>query len=168
MKPTDRDRRRYHAEVRQALERARELTMKFNHDHLGSEHLLGSLLRDDTGSAARLLRDLGTEPRTLTARLLGSFVPGSDIVTASRLPRTPCLTLAVERAEAVADEMGHREVDARHLLIGIAAGEGLAADVLREADVTVERLRSRIGAPGRSAPGDGGAAPAGNGAGPAC
>ncbi len=103
----------------------------------------------------------------LAARLLGSFVPCRDeMMTASRFPRTPCLTRTLEHAEALADELGHREVDGRHLLIGLAAGNGLAADVLREAAVTVELLRSRIGGPGRSGLGDDGATPAGNGAGP--
>ncbi len=167
MRSTDRERRHYHAEMRQAMERANQLTIKFNHDHLGSEHLLAGVLQDDTGAAGHLLRDLGVDPRALAARLLGALVPGRDMVTASRLPRTPCLVRAIERAEAMADELGHREVDGRHLLSGLAAGDGLAAELLREAGVTMEALRSRIGGPGRSELGDDGAAPAGNGAGPA-
>jgi ATP-dependent Clp protease ATP-binding subunit ClpC len=165
MKPSDRDRHRYDAEVRQAMERANELTLRLNHDHLGSEHLLGGLLRDEHGTAARLLREAGADPRELLRRLMGSLVPGKDMVTSSRIPRTPCLVSAIERAEQIADDLGHREVDGRHLLLGLAAGDGLAADLLRAAGVSAHPLRSRMGGPGPTPLGDGGAGPAGNGAG---
>ena len=159
--------RRYDPEVRRAMERANELTMRLNHDHLGSEHLLAGVLWDEHGSGVRLLREMGADPRTLVARLMQSLAPGSgEMVTASRIPRTPCLLSAMKCAGAIADELGHREVDGRHLLLGLAAGNGLAARLLREAGVDIEPLRSRIGGPGRSALGDDGAAPAGNGAGP--
>jgi ATP-dependent Clp protease ATP-binding subunit ClpC len=161
MKPTD---IRIHAEVRDVMQRANQLSMKFNHEYLGTEHLLGALLHDDT-SAGRLLQDMGTNPRSLEKRLLGLLVPGTDMVTASRLPRTPRLVQAIESAAAVAEELGHPEVDSRHLLFGLAAGDGMAGELLQHAGVTAERLRGRIGGPGRSQAGDGGQAPAGNGAG---
>ncbi len=92
MKPAKPDERRgYHDDVHKALQWANQLTLKFNHDHLGSEHLLGGLLHDDTGAAARLLRDLGVDPRRLKKKLLEALVPGTDMVTSSRVPRTPCL-----------------------------------------------------------------------------
>jgi ATP-dependent Clp protease ATP-binding subunit ClpA len=147
------------------MEQANQLTMRFNHDHLGSEHLLAALLHDDTGPAARLLRDAGADPRRVLKGLLASLVPGSEMVTSSRLPRSPCLVAALERAESNADALGHADVDARHLLLGLAAGTGLAADALRDAGIGVEMLRTRIGRPGRASDTRGAQGPGGNGAG---
>jgi ATP-dependent Clp protease ATP-binding subunit ClpC len=157
---------RAHDEVRRAMEWANQLTIKFNHDHLGSAHLLGGLLHDDAGGAARLLREMGADPKELKRRLAASLVPGHDMVTASRLPRTPCLTRALEYASAAVDEMGHTELDARHVLLGLTAGDGPAARLLHEAGISVDALRARIAGPGRTPLGDTSQAPGGTGAGP--
>jgi ATP-dependent Clp protease ATP-binding subunit ClpC len=157
--------RAHHADVRQALERANQLTMRYNHDHLGSEHLLAGLLEDAGSPAVRLLRDAGADPRRIRERLLASFVPGSEMVTASRLPRSPCLVAALDRAESEADALGHAEVDARHLLLGLARGDGPAAEALRKAGVDVASLRTRLGKPGHAHDIRGAQAPGGNGAG---
>ena len=52
---------------------------------------------------------------------------------------------AVEVAEATAAECRHRQMDTRHLLLGLAMSDGMAAELLRQAGVSVEALRSRLG-----------------------
>jgi ATP-dependent Clp protease ATP-binding subunit ClpA len=158
----------YADDVRRAIERATSLTTSFNHEHLGSEHLLAALLREDSVAAAALLRELGHDPRQIMARLVAQLAPGTGIVTGARLMRSACFTRALACAEPIADECGHPQVDTRHVLIGLAAGEGLAAEVLRQAGVSVEALRARLGALPQTRHSRGEQAPAGNGAGPAC
>jgi hypothetical protein len=81
------------------------------------------------------------------------------------MARTACLARALERATATADELGHPELDARHLLLGLAECDGPAAPLLRQAGVSVDTLRSHIGGPGRVPLGDARSMPGGNGAG---
>jgi ATP-dependent Clp protease ATP-binding subunit ClpC len=161
----DRIRERYHDEVRRAVQHANQLALRFNHEHLGSEHLLGALLQDASGTAARLLEEVGVELMRLKKGLSESLIPGTAMVTGSRVARTACFARALQHAQALAADLGHPEVDARHLLLGLAASEGPAAEVLRQAGVSVAALRSHLGGPGRVPLGDVGSAPGGNGAG---
>jgi ATP-dependent Clp protease ATP-binding subunit ClpC len=132
-------------DVRRATKQANSLATLYNHDHFGSEHLLGGLLHDETSAAAGLLRDLGVDPRAIKGQLMARLVPGADMGSGSRITRTPCLVRAIEVAEATAAECRHPQMDTRHLLLGLAMSDGLAAELLRQAGVSVEALRSRLG-----------------------
>jgi ATP-dependent Clp protease ATP-binding subunit ClpC len=148
------------------MELANQMVMRYNHEHLGSEHLLGGVLLEETGSAGEVLRDIGIDPHAVLNRLRAVLVPGPDMVTGG-IPRTPCLLQALERAGAEADDLGHYEVDARHLLLGLATVDGAGGELLRQAGVRAEALRDRIGSRARGGNSGDGRCPGGNGAGPA-
>ena len=157
-------RRRYSKAVVRSMEHAKQLSLRYNHAHLGSEHLLGGLLVEESGAAGAVLRPLGADPQRLNRQLLQRLAPGADMVTGSKLPRTACLAEALDRAGVEADALGHTEVDVRHVLIGLACGDGLAAEVLRQHGVTADALRGssamrmRTSSVGDRAPGGNGAA----------
>ena len=123
---------------------ARDEAQSFNHNYLGTEHLLLGLMRAEHGLAARLLRAVGAdlEPsRTAIRKLLGTGPPGPD----AGLSPTERLKKVLEMARQEAHSLRSTHVRSEHLLLGLAReGGGLGARVLAELGVGYEQLRGRI------------------------
>jgi hypothetical protein len=130
--------------ARRVLTLAQEEAQRFNHNYIGTEHLLLGLVREDEGIAARVLRsfwiDLGG------VREAVEFIIGrGETMIMGEIGLTPraktVLALAVDEAR----RLSHDYIGTEHLLLGIVReGEGIAAGVLESQGVALEALRARI------------------------
>ena len=127
--------------ARRVLSHAQEEAQRFNHNYIGTEHLLLGLLRDPDSLAARVLGDLGV--RLEDARQAVEFIIGrGDRVVLGEIGLTPRAKKVIELAITEARSLGHHYVGTEHLLLGLVReGEGIAAGVLERLGVTLEQAR---------------------------
>lgn len=131
---------RFTQRARRVLSLAHEEAEKLNHNHIGTEHLLLGLIREEGGVAGRVLRELGLAParvKDVVERLTGvgrhkggriELAPGTEQV----------LQIAIEEAR----RMGHHYIGTEHLLLSLVhQGEGVGIDVLRRLGITPEQIR---------------------------
>ena len=128
--------------ARRVLSLAQEEAQRFNHNYIGTEHILLGLVRETEGVAARVLSNLGvelTKVRSAVEFIIGrgeKSVPG-EIGLTSRAKKV--IELAVDEAR----RLNHSYIGTEHLLIGLLReGEGVAAGVLESLGVTLEKIRN--------------------------
>ncbi|MBK9124581.1 MAG: ATP-dependent Clp protease ATP-binding subunit [Chloroflexi bacterium] len=132
---------RFTQRARRVLGLAQEEAERLNHAHIGTEHLLLGLLREEGGVAGRVLRELGLDPRRV-----------EDLVVKMKKPESPKrsgnfdLTAGTKRVmELAIDEarrMGHHYIGTEHLLLALVRQpEGTAIEVLRRLGITPEEVR---------------------------
>lgn len=131
---------RFTQRARRVLSLAHEEAEKLNHNHIGTEHLLLGLIREEGGVAGRVLRELGLAParvKDVVERLTGvGRHKGGRIVLAPGTEQV--LQIAIEEAR----RMGHHYIGTEHLLLGLVhRGEGVGIDVLRKLGITPEQIR---------------------------
>jgi ATP-dependent Clp protease ATP-binding subunit ClpA len=138
--------------ARKSLSIARQEALRWNHDYIGTEHLLLGVLAGGSGDVDAALRELKIDPSTLRAAVDAIVKPGANAVTYGQLPFTPRGKVVLEQALEEAQRFGHDFIAPGHLLLGLMReGErfgarvfgqrGIAAIVLEEHGVKLDRLR---------------------------
>jgi hypothetical protein len=128
--------------ARSVLTYAQEEAQRFNHNYLGTEHLLLGLVREGDGVAAKVLINLGVELGKVRSAV--EFIIGRG----ERSPRgeiglTPRAKKVIELSVAEARHLDHSYVGTEHLLLGLVGeAEGIAFGVLQSLDVSLERVRT--------------------------
>src|ERR687889_769849 len=158
---------RFTERARKVVVLAQDEARHFNHNYIGTEHLLLGLLREDEGVAARALGSLNVtldEVREQVESIVGYGEEG----TGGQAPFTPRSKKVLELALREALQLGHNYIGTEHILLGLVReSEGVAARVLSNLDVDPDKVRGevvrRLGG-GRSRSG-GGAGEAGRGRG---
>src|SRR5512139_175106 len=151
--------------ARKVLTLAQDEAQRFNHNYIGTEHLLLGLVREGEGVAARVLENMNVElPKVRTAV---EFIIGrGDRMVLGEIGLTPRAKKVIELAVDEARRLNHHYIGTEHLLLGLVReGEGIAAGVLESLGVNLERVRAettRILS--QSAPQSTGGAAAGTGA----
>ncbi|MFQ5593020.1 MAG: ATP-dependent Clp protease ATP-binding subunit [Anaerolineae bacterium] len=133
---------RFTERARKVLILAQEEAKRLHHNYIGTEHLLLGLVKEGSGVAARVLRDLGVDSfqiRRIIEETVGQGRRSSLGRTTGLTPRTKrVIELAVEEAR----RMGHHYIGTEHLLLGlIREGDGLAVNVLRDIGVDLDAVR---------------------------
>ncbi len=135
---------RFSARARRALSLAKSEAQRFNYSHIEPEHLLLALTQLDDSAAAEVLGRVNAsldQIRTRVEQLIGQ---GSE-PTSDAMVLTPRTKRVIVAALAEADQMGHRRIGTRHLLLGLLQeGEGVAFEVLTEWGVRVDNARLQI------------------------
>lgn len=121
---------------------AQEEAQRFNHQYIGTEHLLLGLLRMEDSTAYHVLLALGVEPKKV--RNAVEFIIGrGDRIVLGEIGLTPRAKRMIELAVDEARRMAHRSIGTEHLLLGlIHEGEGIAAGVLESVGVRLEAARA--------------------------
>jgi len=133
---------RFTKRARRVLALAQEEAQRLNHNYIGTEHLLLGLVREESGVAARVLKDLGVEPETLR-KAIEEMIGRGERKVLGKIGLTPRTKRVIELAVDEARRLGHHYIGTEHLLLGLAReGEGIAVDVLRSLGVNLDRLRS--------------------------
>jgi ATP-dependent Clp protease ATP-binding subunit ClpC len=136
---------RFSAHAKRVLALAQEEAAAARHGHVGTEHILLGLLRDDEGVGGRALGELGVEPARARGAIEAAVPPGTEAADGPLVP-TPRVKRVIELAFEESRRLGHPYVGSEHLLLGLLAeGDGVAAGVLKEAGVTLERARAEVG-----------------------
>ncbi len=148
----NRDLLRFTKRARSALDFAREETVPFNHNYIGTEHILLGLLRDGEGVAARVLNKLDVDLEKCRALLLHIYRARDGDVPCRRkdCQYAPRARKALQFATAEADSYNHAFVGTEHLLLALVrVNDGMAAQMLSTfgvlSAVQTETLRVMVG-----------------------
>jgi ATP-dependent Clp protease ATP-binding subunit ClpC len=131
--------------AQQVLALARKEADRFNHNYVGTEHLLLGLIKLGQGVAVNVLTKLGVDLDTVRLQVEQQTGSGPDTKMAGNIPYTPRVKKVLALASKEAKSLNHSYVGTEHLLLGLLReGEGVAAQVLRNLDVNLEKARQEI------------------------
>jgi ATP-dependent Clp protease ATP-binding subunit ClpC len=128
--------------ARRVLSLAQEEAQRFNHNYIGTEHILLGLVRETDGVAARVLSSLGVELGKVRSAV--EFIIGrGERPSPGDIGLTPRAKKVIELAVDEARRLSHHYIGTEHLLIGIMReGEGVAAGVLESLGVSLDKVRA--------------------------
>ena len=128
--------------ARRVLTMAQEEAQHFNHNYIGTEHILLGLVRETEGVVARVLINLGIDLNKLRAAV--EFIVGrGEKPVQGEIGLTPRAKKVIELAVDEARRMNHSHISTEHLLVGLLReGEGVACGVLESLGVTLEKVRA--------------------------
>jgi Clp amino terminal domain, pathogenicity island component len=143
--PPDRDRfDKFTDHARRVLTLAQDEAQRFNHNYIGTEHLLLGLARETDGTAARVLGNMGIE--LAKVRTAVEFIIGrGDTPMSGEVGLTPGAKRVIELAIDDARTLRHHYIGTEHLLLGLLReGEGIGAGVLESLGVNHDRTRAEV------------------------
>ena len=135
---------KYTDRAKRVLALATEEARRFNHNYIGTEHLLLGLVREGEGIAAKVLYDMGVDLTKVRGAV--EFIIGrGERVNVGDISLTPRAKKVIELATEEARRLGHTYIGTEHLLLGLVReGEGIAAGVLESLGVSLEKVRQRV------------------------
>ena len=127
--------------ARRALTYAQEEARRFNHNYIGTEHILLGLIREGDGVAIKVLTNLGVDLNKVIATV--EFIIGrGEKASSAEIGLTPRAKKVIELAVDEARRFNHNYVGTEHLLLGLLReGEGVAGGVLESLGVDLERAQ---------------------------
>src|SRR5215212_4292214 len=130
--------------ARKVLQLAQEEAQRFNHNYIGTEHLLLGLVREGEGVAAKVLANLGVDLNKVRSAV--EFIIGrGDRTVTGEVGLTPRAKRVIELAIDEARRLGHNYIGTEHLLLGLVReGEGIAAGVLESLGVSLDKVRQQV------------------------
>ena len=136
---------RFNDRAKRVLALAQDEAVRFDHNYIGTEHLLMGLIREGEGGAAHVLDSMGVEiskVRVAVEHIIGRGPAGVAPSEITLSPRTKnVIQLAIEEAR----KLGHSHVGTEHLLLGmVREGEGIAPQILGSLGVTLEKVRHQV------------------------
>jgi ATP-dependent Clp protease ATP-binding subunit ClpA len=130
--------------ARRVVVYAKEEALLLDHDHIGSEHILLGLLRDDTETAVQVLTALGADLTAARAQAEEIAGRGSQ-APAGEIPFTARAKKVLELSLREALQLGHNYIGSEHILLGlIREGEGGGAEILKRLDVDTGKARRDV------------------------
>jgi ATP-dependent Clp protease ATP-binding subunit ClpC len=136
---------RFTERARKVIVYAKEEARRFNHDYIGTEHLLLGLIREGEGVAAAVLQKLGLDLETIRLEVEKLVQPGPQTQVLGDIPFTPRSKKALELSAEEARALGHNYIGTEHLLLGLVKeGEGMAYRVLLNLGLDLGKLRNEV------------------------
>src|SRR6202012_1059328 len=129
----------------QVLALARKEADRFNHNFVGTEHLLLGLIKLGQGVAVNVLQKMGLDLDTVRMEVEKQVGTGPDQKMIGNIPYTPRVKKVLALAAKEAKALNHTYVGTEHILLGLLReGDGVAARVLKNLDVDIEQTRQEI------------------------
>ncbi len=136
---------RFTERARKVIVFAKEEARRFNHDYIGTEHLLLGLIREGEGVAAAVLQKLGLDLETIRLEVEKLVQAGPPTQVMGDIPFTPRSKKALELSAEEARALGHNYIGTEHLLLGLVKeGEGMAYRVLLNLGLDLGKLRNEV------------------------
>ncbi len=136
---------RFTDRARKVMGLARQEAQRFNHDYIGTEHILLGLVQEGSGVAASVLKNLEIDLKKIRHEVEKLVSNGTTMVTMGQLPFTPRAKKVLELSLEEASNLGHTYIGTEHLLLGlIRENEGIAAQVLRNLKVKLDDVRDEV------------------------
>ncbi|MDP8259411.1 MAG: ATP-dependent Clp protease ATP-binding subunit [Candidatus Gygaella obscura] len=136
---------RFTERARKVIILAKEEARRFNHDYIGTEHVLLGLIREGEGVAAAVLQKMGLSLENIRLEVEKLVQPGPSTQILGDIPFTPRAKKALELAAEEARALGHNYIGTEHLLLGlIREGEGIASQVLLNSNLDLDRVRNEV------------------------
>ena len=136
---------RFTDRAKKVMNLARQEAQRFNHEYLGTEHVLLGLVQEGSVVAANVLKNMGVDLARIRAEIEKLVKSGPSMVTMGQLPFTPRAKKVLELSMEEAHNLGHNYIGTEHLLLGlIKENEGIAAKVLTNLGVKLEDVREEV------------------------
>ncbi|TWT61631.1 ATP-dependent Clp protease ATP-binding subunit [Rubinisphaera italica] len=136
---------RFTDRARKVMQLANQEAQRFNHEYIGTEHILLGLVKEGSGVAANVLKNLEVDLRKIRLEVEKIVQTGPDMVTMGKLPQTPRAKKVIEYAMEEARNLNHNYVGTEHLLLGLLREqEGVAAQVLMNLGMKLEDVREEV------------------------
>ncbi|HEC69434.1 MAG TPA: ATP-dependent Clp protease ATP-binding subunit [Candidatus Omnitrophica bacterium] len=136
---------RFTERARKVLLSAKEHARRFNHDYIGTEHILLGLVSEQEGVASVVLQNLGADLERVKEEVEKFLHPGGQTQVLGELPFTPRAKKVLELAAEEARSMGHNYIGTEHLLLGLLREqEGIASQVLVSLGLDINKVRRVI------------------------
>jgi ATP-dependent Clp protease ATP-binding subunit ClpC len=136
---------RFTDRARKVMQLANQEAQRFNHEYIGTEHILLGLVKEGSGVAANVLKNLEVDLRKIRMEVEKIVQSGPDMVTMGKLPQTPRAKKVIEYAMEEAKNLNHNYVGTEHLLLGLLREqEGVAAQVLMNLGLKLEDVRDEV------------------------
>ena len=136
---------RFTERARKVIILAKEEARRFNHDYIGTEHILLGLIREGEGVAAAVLQKIGVSLENIRLEVEKLVQPGPTTQIIGDIPFTPRAKKSLEMAAEEARNLGHNYIGTEHLLLGlIREGEGIASQVLMNLGMDLNSVRNEV------------------------
>jgi ATP-dependent Clp protease ATP-binding subunit ClpC len=127
------------------MQLANQEAQRLNHEYIGTEHILLGLVKEGSGVAANVLKNLDIDLRKIRLEIEKIVQSGPDMVTMGKLPQTPRAKKVIEYSIEEARNLNHNYVGTEHLLLGLLREqEGVAAQVLMNLGLKLEDVREEV------------------------
>src|SRR5690625_2580390 len=134
---------RFTERAQKVLALSQEEAIRLKHNNIGTEHILLGLIREGNGIAAKALEALGINSEDIQKEVETLIGQGQSPMQS--IHYTPRAKKVVELSQDEARKLGHSYVGTEHILLGlIREGEGVAARVLRNLDVSLNKARQQV------------------------
>ncbi len=136
---------RFTDRARKVMQLANQEAQRFNHEYIGTEHVLLGLIKEGSGVAANVLKNLDIDLRKIRLEVEKLVQSGPDMVTMGKLPQTPRAKKVIEYSMEEARNLNHNYVGTEHILLGLLREqEGVAAQVLMNLGLKLEDVREEV------------------------
>ena len=136
---------RFTDRARKVMQLANQEAQRFNHEYIGTEHVLLGLIKEGSGVAANVLKNLDIDLRKIRMEVEKLVQSGPDMVTMGKLPQTPRAKKVIEYSMEEARNLNHNYVGTEHILLGLLREqEGVAAQVLMNLGLKLEDVREEV------------------------
>jgi hypothetical protein len=136
---------RFTDRARKVMQLANQEAQRLNHEYIGTEHILLGLVKEGSGVAANVLKNLDIDLRKIRLEIEKVVQPGPDMVTRGKLPQTPRAKKVIEYSIEEARNLNHNYVGTEHLLLGLLREqEGVANHVLSKMGIALQVVRQEV------------------------
>ena len=136
---------RFTDRARKVMALANQEAQRFNHEYIGTEHILLGLVKEGSGVGANVLKNLDVDLRKVRLEVEKLVKSGPEMVTMGKLPQTPRAKKVIEYAIEEARNLNHNYVGTEHLLLGLLREhDGVAAQVLMNLNLKLEEVREEV------------------------
>src|SRR3954469_19108524 len=136
---------RFTDRARKVMQLANQEAQRFNHEYVGTEHVLLGLIKEGSGVAATVLRNMDVDLRKIRNEIEKIVQAGHEMVTMGQLPQTTQAKKVNEYAIEEARNLNHNYVGTEHLLLGLLREqEGVAAQVLMNLNLKLDEVREEV------------------------
>ena len=136
---------RFTDRARKVMQLANQEAQRFNHEYIGTEHMLLGLVKEGTGVAANVLKNLDVDLRKIRLEVEKLVQSGPEMITMGKLPQTPRAKKVIEYSMEEARQLAHNFVGTEHILLGLLREqEGVAAQVLMNLGMKLEDVREEV------------------------
>ncbi|MBI4557590.1 MAG: ATP-dependent Clp protease ATP-binding subunit [Candidatus Hydrogenedentes bacterium] len=148
---------RFTERAKHVVSAAREEATRLGSEYVRTEHILLGLCREPDGIAARALENLGVDIESLAMEIEQQIQRGNAVVSSDDIAFTPRAKKVLELAVEEARRFNHSYIGTEHILLGLVKeGEGIAAKVLQDMKIDLERVQAEVirllGDQGKSSP----------------
>jgi len=136
---------RFTDRARKVMALANQEAQRFNHEYIGTEHILLGLVKEGSGVGANVLKNLDVDLRKVRLEVEKLVRAGPEMVTMGKLPQTPRAKKVIEYAIEEARNLNHNYVGTEHILLGLLREhDGVAAQVLMNLGLKLEEVREEV------------------------